>query len=376
MREVRRNKGIMKSLFLKKNFLFLGCLCVLLAVCDEVDLEGEEAGEVQGFWELATGGGDFTYLSIAQDSVVFYYYDNSEDCITVDAFNVVQVDGTGFYILNRGGEGEENTVLAISRNGDRIHVRNIDETQNQLDKYFPSTVDITTLAPVCIDETDVFGEWELTQEGEAPIYLSITSDSISVISKEPVEECYFISILKVFEINGNVFTMEDNDPFSENGTQDVVIRRVPEGVEIERMEDGSLIRELYTESNEDFSLFDPTCEFTIPPVFMGLWQLETTNDIDSPVLFLSLNNEELVYYNEIQGASETSCFDRFAYQIVSFEGDVLLLALPGDPTSNLIYRLGIKEGKLVTTFVDDISETFFRTGTPISELEDNQCTMP
>ncbi|MEQ9264239.1 MAG: hypothetical protein RLN81_03410 [Balneolaceae bacterium] len=364
----------MKSLFLKKSFLLIGCLCVLLAVCDEVDLEGEEAGEVQGFWELATGGGDFTYLSVAQDSVIFYYFDSSEDCITIDAFRVVQIDGTGFYILNRGGEGEENTVLAISRNRDRIDVRNINDTQREIDKFLLSTVDITTLAPVCVDETDVFGKWELTPEGEPPIYLSITPDSISVISKETVEDCYFISVLKVFEINGNVFTMDDNDPFSENGTQDVVIRRVPEGVEIERMEDGSLIKELYSVSNEDFSLFEPECEFTIPPAFMGLWQLETSNDINSPVLFLSLNNEELVYYNEIKSASETSCFDRFAYQIVSFVGDVLTLTTPEDPTFNLIYRLGVTEGKLVTTFENDISETFFRTDTPISELEGNQCT--
>lgn len=363
----------MKSLFIKM-ILILGCSFFLFVTCDDIDLDNEDAGEVQGFWELATGGGDFTYLSIASDSVVFYFFDASDNCITVDAFNVVQIDGTGFYVLNGGGEGEKNTVLAISKNGDRIHVRDIDDTQNELDKYFPSTVDVNTLAPVCVDETDVFGNWELAMEGEGTIYLSVTADSISVISKEGFEECYFISILKVFEINGNVFTMEDNDPFSENGTQDVVVRRIAEGLEVERMEDGALIKELYSESGADFSLFEPECDFTIPPEFMGLWQLEGANDIDSPDLFLLINNEDFVYYNEIQGASETSCFDRFSYQVVSFESGVLVLTVPEDSTFNLIYRLEIKEGKLVSTLDESVSETFSRTGTPLSELEENQCS--
>tara|TARA_R110000868_G_scaffold259361_5_gene517285 strand:- start:49113 stop:49514 length:402 start_codon:yes stop_codon:yes gene_type:complete len=127
--------------------------------CEDVDLEGEEAGSVEGFWERnRNSSGSNTFLLVSETEVIFYFYDSSENCLTIDAYDIVRVDGSGFYILTKEGL-EQNRVIALTRDGDSIYFRDIvEDAETFLQKFFLSQVDINTLAPICVNLSNVFVE--------------------------------------------------------------------------------------------------------------------------------------------------------------------------------------------------------------------------
>ena len=346
--------------------LLVGCMFFVSLSCEDLDLDNDEAGSVQGLWELFQTPGSNTYLLISDREVIFYYYDARDNCITVDAYEVVRIDGTGFYILDQEGL-EENRVLAISKNGDRIHVRDLEETQSELDKFFPSNVDVNTLAPVCPDPTDVFGNWELELEDGNKVYLSIREDSVKVFDHIQDQACYFVSEMEVLEINGNVFTITDNDPSSPTGIQEVTLIRTPEGLEIERLENGTLITELYLESNADFSTFTPECkQFSIEDI-MGVWEL--TPQRDQELLYLDISESKITYYTLKSGEN---CYGKNSHGIVSFEDGILELSNGGDAL--FYYQIVLEDGRLTTIFEDSSnSESFVRTNFSSSDFS-NLCS--
>ena len=151
------------------------CSLMLQFSCDEVDVESTEIGNVQGLWQLGTNN---SYLLISDQEVVYYSFNASKNCTTSDPYQVVRIDGTGFYILTQEGL-EENVVLALTFDGTYLAVRDIDDTHREIKWYQPSDIDISILGQECVSESDVFGNWESTLDNEFATYLSITLDSIS-----------------------------------------------------------------------------------------------------------------------------------------------------------------------------------------------------
>lgn len=364
----------MKSFF-KSSFLLVGCLIFLALGCEDLDLKGEAAGEVQGLWQLYEGTGTNTFLSISEVKVIYYYYDGLENCIKIEEYDVVRVDEGGFYILTQEGL-EENKVLAISKNGDRIHVRDINETQSSIDKFFPSIVDIATLAPVCINPEDVYGQWELIVENEPPVYLSITQDSIKVIDSVPEQECFLISELEILEINGNVFTLSNNDPNSSTGTQEVKITRTQEGIEVEREEDGEIITEIFSTSTADFSTFTTICDPNFTGDFIGQWQFNAPSDDDSEI-YLIIKDTQLSYHTRIDDPlnnSDDICFEIDTYNVVEFGFGSISLKETIEPFGEITLLLDFRESENLLYVDDGVDIVPFFSNTINEEYINNQCT--
>lgn len=343
--------------------------------CDDIDLEGEEAGSVLGFWQLHPTNGIVPFLLISETEVIFYYFDSIKNCTTTDAYEIVRVDGTGFYILTQEGL-EENRVLAISRNNSLIHVRDINDTQSKIEKYFQSDVDVNSLAPECVNPTDVFGQWELSRENEPTVYLSIASDSIKVIESFPEQECFIISGLEVLEINGNIFTISNNDPNSISATQEITITRTSEGIEVERIEDGETITESFIESIVDFSSFESVCSFG-PLLFLeGIWKFDDSGLENSPEYYLTLGIDVMSFHflkGDPMNDPENVCFEIEQFEITSIEEQSFSIKGLNEPFEEITYTLDFQEeeGLLYLDDNHDILQ-FYRSSTD-SVYINNQC---
>lgn len=363
---------------LKLSFLVFCCLFLVNLSCEDIDLEGEAAGNVQGLWEFRqNSAGSNTFLLVSDTEVNYYYYDSRENCITIDAYEVIRIDGDGFYILTQEGL-EENKVLAISKNGDRIDVRDIDDTQNNIVKYWASEVDINALAPVCIDPTDVFGEWELKIEDEPSIYLSIAQDSIKVIDLFSEQNCYVSSKLEVFKINGNIFTISDNNPAANSSTQEVTITRTSEGIEVERIEEGSVIKEVYTKSEADFSTFEPKCNFG-PLLFLeGTWNFEDSGIENSSEFYMTLGLDFMSFHFLIGDPindPDNVCFEIEHFDIIEIEEQSISVKGSREPFEEVTYTLDYREEEGLL-YLDDTQDNlrFFRT-TIDDNYINNQCSV-
>lgn len=356
--------------------LFLGVFLSTTA-CEEIDLDSEEAGEVQGFWQLRSGTGDNTFLLVSATEVIFYFYDRSENCITLDTYEVVSIDGTGFYLL-RQEDTEETRGITFSRNGDGLHVRDIDESQSNLDKYQISAVDINTLAPVCVDPTDVFGLWEYVNEMvNDTVYVSIQMDTIKVASKGQQEDCFFTSVLEVLAIDGTKFTIQDNDPSSETGQQEVTLTRTNDGLRIQRMEEGVLVDELYTQSDFDFSTAEPECSQTPIDLFQGIWQYNAPV-ADSFTFYLSITQESMNYHFPLEGTVDNQgqeCYQVEVLPIIEAGEGFLTVTLPPEQTEQVkfFFEFNSDEGLL---YIDDgfQKESFFPSDITRAEIT-NSCVL-
>lgn len=364
----------MKSLF-KYTLILFTCSLLATSACEDLDLDNDEAGNVQGFWELSQSSGNNTFLLISDTEVIFYYYDALENCIKIDSYQVIRIDGSGFYILDQEGL-EENRVLAISKNGERIHVRDLEETQSELDRYFPSEVDINTLAPVCVDPTDVFGNWELELEDGDYIYLSVREDSIKIYDHVQQESCFFFSGIEVLEINGNVFTITDNDPASTTGIQEVRLTRTNQGLEIERREDEQVVNELFVRSDEDFSKFDPICTFDFHFLEETIWQYNAGVEDGDIEFYLTIDQEYFTFHFRIGdpiNAPDEVCFEIQQLEIVSMGDGTLTIRETIEPFEDIELLIDFREEEGLL-YIDDTVDilTFFPTNIDPGYIN-NQC---
>lgn len=351
-------------------------MLLVTSSCEDIDNESQEAGEIRGFWEHFPGSGNISYMLITDTELIFYNYDGREQCITVDAYEIVRIDGTGFYILAQEGL-EGNRVLAISRNGDRLDVRDINETQKQIDRYYQTEEDVNSLPRTCINPTDVFGNWELELEGGDKIFLSIEEDSIKVIDQDLKLGCYFISSLEVIEFNGNDFLISDNDPFSVSGTQQVRLTRTYDGLEVERVEGNALIKELYLESTVDFSNFTPVCTFNPLEGLEGTWQYNASSEEGDVEFYLTINQDEFIFHFRVGDPindPENVCFQLQKFEIVSIGENTITIRDNNIQTAEevvLILEFREEEGLL---YVDDTLDilTFFPTDIDQGYIN-NQC---
>ncbi len=360
----------------KYYFLLIGFALIVSLSCDEVDLTAEEAqGEVQGFWKHYPGSGNIVYMLINESEVVFYNYSGREGCNTIDAYQIERVDGNGFYILSKEGL-EENRVIAISRNAERLDVREIDDSKSSIDRYYVSDEDINSIAPICVDPTDVFGNWELELEDGDKILLSIEEDSIKVIDQDLKLGCYFISELEVIEFNGNDFLITNNDPLS-SGTQEVKLTRTLEGLEVERQEGNILVKELYRASSADFSNFTPVCIFNPLEGLEGTWQYNAASEEGDIEFYLKIDQDAFVFhfrFGDPVNDPENVCFQLQKFEIIRVgENTVTIRDNNIEPAEEvtLIIEFREEEGLL---YVDDTFDilTFFPTTVDDAYIN-NQC---
>lgn len=369
--------ALMKSL-LKYSLLLAGCMLLVTLSCEDIDIESQEAGEIRGFWKHWSGSGNITYLNISDTEVIFYNYDGREQCITIDAYQIERIDGTGFYILGQEGL-EENRVLAISRNGERIDVRDINETQKQIDRYYPSEEDVNSLPRICINPTDVSGNWEMELEGGDKVFLSVEEDSIKVIDQDLKLGCYSISALEVIEYNGNDFLISDNNPFS-SGTQQVKFTRTYDGLEVERMEGDILIKELFTESEADFSTFTPTCAFNPLDGLEGTWQYNASPDEGDVEFYLTIDQNEFVFHFRVGDPvndPNNVCFQLQKFEIISFgENAITIRDNNADTAEEVVLTVEFREEEGLL-YIDDTSDvlTFFPSTIDQGYIN-NQCSDP
>lgn len=188
--------------------------------CDEVDLKKEEVGEVRGFWQLHFYDYDNVFLFISDTSLVFYNFNASKNCVVPDAYNVVYQED-GFFTVEQDS-GEVRVTYAISRNGDRIHVRNIEIPQNQLtenDKYWPSEYsheEFKTAFKECFP-ANLLGSWKKDAPKEEE-YLEISEQEFRVARFNSSGGCYHLKYYTVTEVDGNnisVQAMERNGEVQE-----------------------------------------------------------------------------------------------------------------------------------------------------------------
>ncbi len=235
-------------------------LCIIgISFCDDVDLTFE-AGEVRGFWESRERSGVITYLLVSDSNLIFYHYDKRNGCTTTENYLVKEIDEAGFFTVNKEGEGDQDRIFAISGNKNRVDVRDIDDSSDEIVKYFVTEitqVEVEDLAPECPDE-EVFGTWKLDQM-DREVYISISDQEIHVADFDNEQACYFFSTVVITLIDGNVFYFtvfnQNNEPTEEQAVLEVV-----DGVlKVSRTEEGVEIFEDYLPVEIDFSTLTPSC---------------------------------------------------------------------------------------------------------------------
>ena len=185
--------------------IYIFIVFLAFTACEDVDLTGEETGNVQGLWQLTFDPGNNTFVLISDTEFNYYYYDGLKKCLTIEKHTVVDIDPQGFYTVREPGS-DVNMVYAVSRSGDRIHLRDIDVTQSNLEKYFPSTVDIENFAPECF-RAESAGLWELESETDEE-YLFLSEDIVIVTAFLTDESCYAAVGYDVIEIDGPDLTIQ------------------------------------------------------------------------------------------------------------------------------------------------------------------------
>ena len=236
---------------------------VLLAIsifthCEEVDnFESEEAGNVQGFWELEQTTGSNTFLKVSETEFTFYYYDAAKPCITIDSFKVVDIEDGGFYVVTKDLASDERKTFALSKNGERVHVRDIEETQKEIQRFWSSQVDIENLAPVCYDN-GLTGVWELDSEDEIE-YADINEQRIKVATFFEPEGCFDLEDHLIVSVDGSVFTFEEEGPDGQPEQYTADISRVDSTVTVMLEDDGEEVVRIFKPAKVELGGLNPYC---------------------------------------------------------------------------------------------------------------------
>lgn len=240
--------------------ILTGLFFILLALsafsaCDDVDLEGVDAGEVRGLWQTDRGAATSrAYLFVSDTDFNFYTRNTRKNCFTTDAYQVVRVDGTGFFIVNKVTENATDKVYAVSRNRDRIDVRDIDDTQAKITRYFESTIGLERLVPECYN-TALTGIWE-NVEDEQEVYIDVSETTIEVTDLDTEQACYTFLEFEVVAIDGEDFsirnTMTSDEENISLAVQDSVLN-------VQRTEEGEPITLNLRPSTVDPDTLSPMC---------------------------------------------------------------------------------------------------------------------
>ena len=239
----------------KSSFLYIVVFLALIMACEDVDLKGVEAGNVQGLWQLNNNSGDNTFLLVSDTEFNFYKYNSRQHCISIDAFIVVNIEDAGFYTVKKNLEDEENEVFALSKNRSRVHVRNIEKTQDEIEIYWPSEVDIENYAPECFND-EVFGTWRLETE-EVEEYLMILDHEISSATFDTTNSCFNFVDFEIVEVVNNTFYLQEQIDNPDQFKMSFSI--LDNKMEATWDYGGDLATEYFIKTDSEISVLEPFC---------------------------------------------------------------------------------------------------------------------
>ncbi len=340
--------------------------------CEVVDVTGLSDDGIIGNWELQSNTTTETYLSITEDSLNFYISNQAQNCKSETSFIVRKIENGGFFFLEESETGEE-LVLAISRNEERIDVRNINDPPEKIERYTRSEISADFLKGVCSGNSgddnnpkELFGNWETFQGNQAKEYVSITDSVIQFINPEDISACFYKETFQVLSIQDSLFTVSV-DSINSESFQFIISKKENE---IEIYEDGSSNSESvrYRLSEEDFDSFEPECENSEIieenefDEFVGSWETLQGN---TGKVYLSLNKVELI---RIEQQAESDCYITKKFTVNEIEEASFTI----NDGNSIIRVTGKKTGNNVElTFnsgEDEWKERYKPSGTNSSDL--------
>lgn len=188
-------------------FLYIFIISLFVVSCEEADLTGVESGDVQGLWQNRTGTGNNTFLLVSDTEFTFYYYNASKNCITTEAYIVVDNSDEGIYVLKKNEDDIENVVYTLAINGTTLHLRNIEDTQDNIRYFFASEVNIEALAPSCFNE-EVLGIWKL-DSSEVEEYIQVSTEEVESKTFDAIEQCFVTVGYDVVNIESQTFYLQE-----------------------------------------------------------------------------------------------------------------------------------------------------------------------
>ena len=325
----------MKTLFSNPWFSGFVFLVILGTVsCEGINLSGVDDAGVDGTWKLDGNGVFTTYLSISSDSLNFYNYHTVRECVTPAKYKLNRVEDGGFYFLEEAKSGKE-MVLAISENENKLHVRDIEKTQEELDVYDRAAITADSLQIGCSDKAsnngndngnneEVYGDWETTQGNVKKLFIRLTEDKLTKITFNEAGSCFISSSSDILERIGDVFTISSPDGETDE-TQELIISRQGNNIEIEEVISGVAEVQRFKSSNEDFDLFTPVCEGSagIPDSgvlkLLGNWETLQGNVAKT---YLSISTDSLLIKTFEE---ETSCYITRQFYVEEVDSDLFTL---------------------------------------------------
>ncbi len=361
---------IMKYLF--HSFLFL-LISVGFVSCDDVDLSLEEnqAEEVLGLWKIDNAN-KFTFVFISNAEFNFYELDRNLDCVETTAYQVIKRDGSGFFQVQQ--EDGSPIVFAVTNQDGQLRIRSIDDPEQGLTYYWPTTIDVTRKTE-CLKETDIQGKWEFTNQ-DGTTYVDISDDSIKVISEIVDENCFEIIDYRIDGRAENIYKLIDEIATGFVAELFVEIKRTQTGLEITLEEDGTTNTDSYRSSNVDLTGIGPDCGLKFPGGTEGIWEFEAVANTAASLLHLEMDQDTLRYYTKIV---DQGCIDINNHPVRAKRSNTYFLSDVNSETVDLIYQIFFETDDVLITRITDINSTFderfIRSTTTIDELESNICTI-
>lgn len=230
-------------------------LSISFIACDDLDLEGDDAGEVRGLWQKFDREGSNEFVLISDTRFGFYDYNAGRGCMIVDEYRVIQRDGTGFFQVIKD-DGSPPKVFAVSLNGDRIHLRDIDDTQREIQRYWPSDIpNIDEFAPVCYNP-ELTGTWKLMSE-EVEEYVSVSEQLMEIASFDTLETCFQNVKFDVIDIDMPEMVIRNQSNTNEEFSLDVTL--MDSVLTISRNAAGNIFESNYAAADTLISQLSPFC---------------------------------------------------------------------------------------------------------------------
>ncbi|MBO6537369.1 MAG: hypothetical protein JJ966_14190 [Balneolaceae bacterium] len=240
--------------YVLRGILFIA-LCASFVACDDLELEGEDAGEVRGLWQKFDREGSNEFVLISDTRFGFYYYNANTGCMETDVYRVIQRDGTGFFQVIKD-DGSPPKVFAVSLNGDRIHLRDIDNTQRDIQRYWASNIqNIDDFAPVCYNPA-LTGTWQLSSD-EIEEYLSISKQIVEIASFDTLETCFQNFKFDVIDIDMPEMVIRNQANSTEEFNLDFVL--TDSILTVTRNAAGANFESTYTPADTLISELNPFC---------------------------------------------------------------------------------------------------------------------
>lgn len=237
-----------------RGILFIA-LCAVFVTCDDLESEGDDAGEVRGLWQKFDREGSNEFVLISDVRFGFYYYNAGRGCMIADEYRVIQRDGTGFFQVTKGGDSPPK-VFAVSLNDDRIHLRDIDDTQNEIQRYWASEIpNIDDFAPVCYNP-ELTATWKLLSD-EMEEYVSVSEQLLEIAAFDTLNTCFQNIKFDVIDVDMPEIVIRNQSNTNEEFSLDVTL--MDSVLTISRNAMGTTFESNYTAVDTLISQLSPLC---------------------------------------------------------------------------------------------------------------------